>query len=138
MCQVQTVNNFFFFSLSECTKTSCKPAAAEADPSLFKNFKRTITWDISVPDRTVLTLDFPANGLREISAAEACQDGYQYTATRTRSDGEVKTNIYCKGGTVSHLNLLGATALTIEVPKGGELENSAFSAKVTQRGEDML
>ena len=127
----------FSFHL-ECTKSSCTPAAADVDPKLFNGFKKTVTWHINVPDRTVLTLFFPAEGLKGISAAETCQDGYQYTVTTARSDGELKTNIYCKGGTVSHLDLFGATTLTVEVPKGGELENSAFNAKATPRREDLL
>ncbi|KAG7240166.1 hypothetical protein INR49_027304 [Caranx melampygus] len=50
----------------ECTKTSCTPAAGEVDPNPLKDFKRSLKWDISVPERTVLTLDFPG-GLKEMS-----------------------------------------------------------------------
>ncbi|XP_061598151.1 CUB domain-containing protein 1 [Cololabis saira] len=122
----------------ECTKSSCTPAAAEVEPNLFQEFKRTIIWHISVPERTVLTLDFAANGLSAISAAEICQDGYRYTVATTRSDGEIKTNIYCKGGTVSQLDLYGKTTLTVEAPKGGELESPVFGAKAAPRGGRMM
>ncbi|XP_022602881.1 CUB domain-containing protein 1-like [Seriola dumerili] len=118
----------------ECTKNSCTPAAGEIDPNPLNDFKRSLTWDISVPERTVLTLDFPGNGLKEISGTENCQDGYQYSVSTTKSDGNIKTNSYCKGGTVSHLNLLGMTTVTIEVPKEGELDQTVFSVKAAPRG----
>ncbi|XP_028255224.1 CUB domain-containing protein 1 [Parambassis ranga] len=117
----------------ECTETSCTPAAAEVNPNLFKDFKRSITWDISVPERTVLTLDFPSDGLKDKSASENCQDGFQYSVSSTKSSGEVKTTSYCKGGTVSHLDLLGVTTMTVDVPKEGELEKTVFNVKAAPR-----
>lgn len=119
----------------ECTKTSCTPAAAEADPELFKDFRRSLGWDISVPERTVLTLDFPAVGLEEIPAIEKCKDGIQLSVSTTRSDGSVKVYSYCSGGKVSSLNLLGPTSIVMEVPKDGELDQTVFNAKAAPRGE---
>lgn len=87
-----------------------------------------------MPERTVLTLGFPGDGLKEMSGAESCQDDFQYSVSTTKSDGKIKTNSYCKGGTVSHLDLLGATTVTVEVPKGGELD-SAFTVKAAPRGK---
>ncbi|XP_059206765.1 CUB domain-containing protein 1 isoform X2 [Centropristis striata] len=117
----------------ECTqKSSCTPAAGEVVPDLFQDFKRSVTWDISVPERTVLTLDFPG-GLKEISGAESCQDAPQYTVSTTKSDGNTKTNSYCKGGAVSHLDLLGPTTVTVEAPKRSELDSFAVKA-VPRRG----
>nr|XP_046272936.1 CUB domain-containing protein 1-like [Scatophagus argus] len=121
----------------ECTKTSCSPAIGEVDPGLFRDFKRTFTWDISVPERTVLTLDFPG-GLNELSGAKPCQDGHQYSVTTTKSDGSIKTNSYCKGGTLSQLDLLGTTTVTVEAPKDGELDSAAFSIKAAPRGGRMM
>ncbi|KAM3596949.1 uncharacterized protein V6R79_023287 [Siganus canaliculatus] len=121
----------------ECTQTTCTPAAGEVDPGLFKDFKRSLTWDISVPERTVLTLDFPS-GLTEVSAAEKCKDGHQYTVSTTKSDGSTKTKHYCNGGTISQLNLLGVTTVTLDVPEGGELNSAAFTVKAAQRGGRMM
>ncbi|XP_030268931.1 CUB domain-containing protein 1 [Sparus aurata] len=121
-----------------CTTALCTPAAGEVDPELFKDFKRSLTWDISVPDRTVLTLDFPG-GLKEITGAESCQDGHQYSVSTTKRDGKVKTNSYCKGRTVSQLDLLGATTtVTVDVPKDGELDPSLFTVKAAPRGGRMM
>ncbi|XP_039977595.1 CUB domain-containing protein 1 [Xiphias gladius] len=122
----------------ECTQSSCTPAAGEVHPNLLKDFKRYLTWDVSVPERTVLSLDFPGDGLKEISETENCQDGYQYSVSTTKSDGNIKTNSYCKGGTMSHLDLLGATTVTVEVPKGGELDQTAFDVKAAPRGGRMM
>ncbi len=127
-------SNIYHICYPECTTSSCTPAAGEVDPNLFKDFKRSLTWDISVPERTVLTLDF-SGGLKELSGAENCQDGPQYTVSTTKSDGKTKTNSYCKSGTVSHLDLLGTTAVNVEVPKGGELDSTAFTVKAAPRGK---
>ncbi|XP_040909666.1 CUB domain-containing protein 1 [Toxotes jaculatrix] len=122
----------------ECTKSSCTPTAGEVDPNLWTDFKRSLTWDISVPERTVLTLDFPGDGLKEASGTESCQDGYQYSVSTTRSDGNIKAKSYCRGGTVSHLDLFGATTVTVEVPKGGELDQTMFNVKAAPRGGRMM
>ncbi|XP_034402003.1 CUB domain-containing protein 1 [Cyclopterus lumpus] len=120
----------------ECTQSSCTPAAEEIDPDVFMDFKRSLTWDISVPDRTVLTLDFPG-GLEEMSGAVKCQDGPQYSVSTTNREGKIKTTSYCKGGTLSrHLDLLGTTAVTAEVPKGSEVD--LFTAKAAPRGARMM
>ncbi|XP_075961597.1 CUB domain-containing protein 1 [Anarhichas minor] len=120
----------------ECTQSSCTPAAGKIDPDYFKDFKRSVTWDISVPQRTVLTLDFPG-GLKEMSGAEKCQDGHQYSVSTTKSEGNIKTTSYCKGGTVSHhLDLPGATTVTAEVPKGSEVDS--FTVKAARRGGRMM
>ncbi|XP_029134369.1 CUB domain-containing protein 1 [Labrus bergylta] len=121
-----------------CTQSSCTPAAGDVEPNLFRDFKRSITWDISVPERTVLSLDFPGDGLKEMSGAESCQNGFQYSVITTRSDGTIKTKNYCKGGAVSHLELLGATTVAAEAPKDGELDLSAFTVKVAPRGGRMM
>lgn len=125
------------FLSSVCTKSSCTPAAGEVDPDLFQGFKRSLTWDISVPERTVLTLDFPG-GLKELSGAEGCQDGHQYSVSTTKSDGSIKSNSYCKGGTVSHLDLLGATTVTAEVTKEEELSSAAFTVQAASRGKSLF
>ncbi|XP_053302036.1 CUB domain-containing protein 1 [Pleuronectes platessa] len=122
----------------ECTQTSCTPAAGDVDPSLFVDFKRSITWDIKVPERTVISLDFPGAGLKENTGAESCKDGFQYSVTTTKGDGSVKEKSFCRGGAVSHLDLLGATTVTVQVPKEGDVEQKVFSVKAKPRGSRMV
>ncbi|XP_047461686.1 CUB domain-containing protein 1 [Mugil cephalus] len=122
----------------ECTENSCTPAAAEVDPNLFLDFIRSLTWLIGVPQRTVLTLEFPGGGVKELSAAEKCKDGSQYSVSTTKSDGSIKTSNYCKGGEVTRVEVFGSTAVTAEVPKGGEMDQTAFSVKAAKRGGRMM
>ncbi|XP_061615885.1 CUB domain-containing protein 1 isoform X2 [Phyllopteryx taeniolatus] len=122
----------------ECTKSSCAPTAGELDPNLWKDFKRSLNWDISVPERTILTLDLPSDTLEQISAPDQCQAGPQYSVSTTRSNGQIKTNRYCRGGPLSRLDLLGRTAVTIEVPQGEELDRTIFTAKAVPRVGRML
>lgn len=125
----------FSFHLTECTTSSCSPPAGQVDPNLLKDFPRSLKWDISVPERTVLTLDFPGDGLKEISGVGDCPGGYQYSVSTTKSDGSIKSGSYCSGGTVSQLDLQGATTVRVEVPKGGDLEQTVFSATTAPRGK---
>ncbi|XP_030004103.1 CUB domain-containing protein 1 [Sphaeramia orbicularis] len=120
-----------------CTQTSCSPASGDVDPDLLKDFNRHLTWAVASPERTVLTLDFPDQGLKEISGAEKCQDGYQYSVSSGRSDRKV-TKSYCKGGSVSTLDLSGVIDVTLEVPKGGELDPTAFTVKAALRASRMI
>ncbi|XP_056876742.1 CUB domain-containing protein 1-like [Takifugu flavidus] len=117
----------------ECTKTLCTPDAAEVHSDLFEDFQRSLTWTISVPDRTVLTLEFPT-GLAELSGAQRCPDGLQLSVSTTKSDGTVKSQRYCRSGTASRLELLGATTVNVEVPKEEELEGTPFTARAAPRG----
>lgn len=118
-----------------CTQSSCTPSTGEADPNLLKEFKRSITWDISVPERTVLALDFPGVGLREIFGSDKCQDGHQYSLSTTNSEGEVKSKRYCMSGPVAHLDLLGMMTVTAEVPKDGDLGSTVFTVKASPRSK---
>lgn len=128
---------FLLLCLSECTDSLCTPAAAGVDPELFKGFQRSLTWDIVVPERTVLSLVFPG-GLKLMSGVEKCQDDQQYTVTTTKSEGIVKTNSYCKSGALPQLDLLGVTTVTTEVPKDGEPEATAFTVKAAPRGKRLF
>ncbi|KAM9737280.1 CUB domain-containing protein 1 [Menidia menidia] len=123
---------------TECTMSSCTPNATQTEANLLQDFKRTLTWDITVPDRTVLTLDFPDDGLKQVSTTDECLDGYLYTVKTTSSDGKMKTNSFCKGGTVNDLNLLGSTTLTVEVPKGGDTKQTAFGFRAAPRRGRMM
>lgn len=94
-------------------------------------------WDISVPDRTVLTLEFPT-GLAELSGDQKCPDGLQLSVSTTKSDRTVKSQRYCRSGTVSRLELLGATTVNVEVPKEEELEGTPFTVRAAPRGKRLL
>ncbi|KAK6323581.1 CUB domain-containing protein 1-like [Coregonus clupeaformis] len=112
----------------ECTNDTCSPAAGAAQPSLFSEFIRTLVWGLSVPEKTVLSLDFPGDRLKEMTESELCQDGYQYTVTRTSTEGEVKTQTYCRNGLVAHLHIPSQATVSLQVQKGREVDSSVFTA----------
>uniref|UniRef100_A0A3P9I595 CUB domain containing protein 1a n=1 Tax=Oryzias latipes TaxID=8090 RepID=A0A3P9I595_ORYLA len=134
----QDVISVTMMTKMDCTQTSCNPAAAEVDPNFFKDFNRTLTWDVSVPERTVLNVSFPIGGVKEISQGETCQDGYQYTVSLTKRDGDIQTSSYCKGGSVTQLDFLGATTLMVEAPGGAELDGNVFSVTTRPRGSRIM
>ncbi|KAM9824527.1 CUB domain-containing protein 1 [Neosynchiropus ocellatus] len=122
----------------ECVKTSCTPGAVEFDPELFKGFERSLTWVISVPDKTALTLDVLGGGLKEVPASDNCQDGVKYSTETRKSDGEVKTQSFCRGGTLSRLHLPGTTTLSARLPKGGDVDKKLFSVSSAPRASRMM
>ncbi|XP_024154038.1 CUB domain-containing protein 1 isoform X2 [Oryzias melastigma] len=122
----------------DCTPTSCTPAAAEVDPNFFKDFKRTLMWDISLPSRTILSMSFPVGGVKEIDIGDSCQDGYSYTTSFIKKNGDLKTNSYCKGGTVTQLDFLEAPTLMAEVPGGAELTGKVFSISARPTGSRIM
>lgn len=124
-----------YFHFSDCTKTSCTPTVGEIDPNLFKEFKRSLTWDISVPERTVLSLDIAGEKLKARSPSDKCLDDYHYSVSTTKSDGQVSAKSFCRGGTLSHMELLGVTTVTVEVPAGADLDTTIFSAKAAPRSK---
>lgn len=76
-----------------------------------------------------MSLDFPGDRLKEMTESELCQDGYQYTVTRTNTEGEVKTQTYCKNGLVAHLHIPSQATVSLQVQKGREVDPSIFTAK---------
>ncbi|KAL0962512.1 hypothetical protein UPYG_G00340980 [Umbra pygmaea] len=111
----------------KCTTDSCSPASGATQPSLFLEFNRTLVWELSVPENTVLSLDFPGDGLKEMTELELCQDGYQYNVT-TRTNGVVDSQTYCRNGPVSHLDIQSQVTVFLQVQKGGEVDSSVFTA----------
>ncbi|XP_029519560.2 CUB domain-containing protein 1-like [Oncorhynchus nerka] len=122
----------------ECTNDTCSPATGVAQPSLFSEFIRTLVWDLSVPEKTVMNLDFPVDRLKEMTESELCQDGYQYTVTRTNTEREVKTQTYCKNGLVAHLHIPSQATVSLQVPKGREVDSSIFTAKPIKKQSRMI
>ncbi|KAJ0003465.1 hypothetical protein NQD34_008563, partial [Periophthalmus magnuspinnatus] len=120
----------------ECTESSCTPDAAEIDLDLFKGFKQTLTWDISLPPKTVLTLDFPESGLEETSGS--CPDGFQYFISSSKSDGTPIKSSYCRGTSLSSLYQSGQTNIILEVSKDQDLPLTLFRANAAKRGSRML
>ena len=92
---------------------------------------------MSLTKRSVVTLEFPAPGLKESTAAAAedgCQDGHKYTV-RSRGQGGETVTAYCRGGPLTKLSLQGKTWLDLEVPRGEELDKAVFRALAAPKRE---
>ncbi|KAJ8334599.1 hypothetical protein SKAU_G00402380 [Synaphobranchus kaupii] len=99
----------------ECTKDSCSPATGETQPSLFSDLKRTFIWTLTGPPETQLGLDFPVDGLKKIEPSEACPDQYQFTVISTQPGGDVRTEMFCRNGPVSHVDLPDKATVSLQV-----------------------
>lgn len=114
----------YLFPLPECTSDACSPGEGKVQASLFTGFHRSFLWTIGGPDGTLLGLDFFGEGLKE---SEVCADGYVYSVSRTDAQGVVLTQNYCKGGTVTQLDLPSKASVSVVVPKQEEVLPTVFS-----------
>lgn len=128
---------FFLLFFLECTQSVCTPAAGEIFPDLFKDFQRSILWVINVPDRTVLSLEFP-KGLAEFYGDPNCPNNLMVSVETTKSDGTVASQHYCESGTASQMDLFGPTTVNVRVPKETEVEERQFSVKAAPRGQSLV
>ncbi|XP_062386236.1 CUB domain-containing protein 1 [Sardina pilchardus] len=100
-----------------CTTDACSPEAGKDQASVFTDFHRSFLWTIEGPDGTLLNLDFTGEGLKEVPESEVCADGYLYSVSSTDSQGVVLTQNYCRGGTLTHLELPSKASVSMAVPK---------------------
>lgn len=114
-------------SYPECTSDACSPAEGKVQASLFTGFHRSFLWTIGGPDGTLLGLDFSGEGLKEVPESEVCVDGYLYSVSKTDAQGVVLTQNYCKGGTVTHLDVPSKASVSVMVPKQEEVLPTVFS-----------
>ncbi|KAF7664085.1 hypothetical protein LDENG_00190760 [Lucifuga dentata] len=100
----------------ECIKDKCSPTTGETQPSILSEFTRTFIWDLKAPEKTVMSLHILGEGLVETSKPESCSDGFQYSVTSSELNGIVQTQAYCRGGSVTHLDLANeAVSVSLKV-----------------------
>ena len=90
---------------------------------------------MSLAKRSILTLDFPAPGLKETTAEDGCQDGHKYSVRTSGREGATEETTYCKGGPLTQLSYLGQTSLALEVPRGAEMDAAPFRASAVPKRE---
>ncbi|XP_035283894.1 CUB domain-containing protein 1 [Anguilla anguilla] len=125
----------------ECTKDSCSPAAGETQSSLFTDFKRTFIWNLTGAPETEFGLDFPEDGLKKIAPPETCPDQYQYTMVSTLPSGDVRTEMFCRNGPVSHVDLPNKATVSLQVLGKENVNPSLFqitSKPLVKRSRKML
>ncbi|XP_056153992.1 CUB domain-containing protein 1-like [Lampris incognitus] len=111
-----------------CTKDACSPGEGETQSSFLTDFTRTITWELKAPEKTVVGLNIIGEGLKETSDPKSCPDGFQYLVERTKSTGEVQTEAYCRGGSVTYLELSNQVTVSLHAKSEAEVDPLLFTA----------
>ncbi|KAJ8273173.1 hypothetical protein GJAV_G00098480 [Gymnothorax javanicus] len=113
----------------ECkdSKDSCTPASGETQPSLFTDFKRIFTWNLTGAPETQLGLDFLEGGLMEIAPPATCPDQFEYTVVSTLpSDTVPSTQTFCRNGPLSHVDLPNKATVSLRVSGKEDVKPNLF------------
>uniref|UniRef100_A0A8C2AUM0 CUB domain-containing protein 1 n=1 Tax=Cyprinus carpio TaxID=7962 RepID=A0A8C2AUM0_CYPCA len=113
-----------------CTTTGCSSIAVHPDSTRFLEFSRAFTWDLKVQSGRMFQLDFPSPGMRQIKTSESCPDKHTYTIITYQRAGPVSIGSFCRNGTISRIQVLYKGRVTLEVPKGTELNPSNFKVSM--------
>lgn len=113
----------------DCTATGCSSIAVHPGSTRFLNFTRSFIWDVKVPLSNTVQLDFPAPGMRQIKPSEHCLNKHTYTIISYRA-GRTNVGTFCQNGTISRIQVLYKGRVTLEVPKGSDLNPSDFKVSV--------
>lgn len=119
----------FCFLNVECTETGCNNNAIHPDSTRFLDFSRTFIWDVKVPSSNTFQLDFPAPGMRQIKPLEHCLNDHTYTIISYRA-GRANIGTFCMNGTINRIQVLYKGRVSLEVPKGRDLNPSNFKVSV--------
>lgn len=111
-CEGTSIHPCVFGLNPECTKDACTPTTVEAQPSFLTEFPRTFTWELKAPEKTVVSLDILGEGLAESS--QPCAGEMQYSVVHSEAGGGGGAR-YCKGGSVTRLDLVDRAVVTLQV-----------------------
>ncbi|KTF95210.1 hypothetical protein cypCar_00011537 [Cyprinus carpio] len=114
----------------DCTTTGCSSIAVHPDSTRFLEFSRAFTWDLKVQSGRMFQLDFPSPGMRQIKTSESCPDKHTYTIITYQRAGPVSIGSFCRNGTISRIQVLYKGRVTLEVPKGTDLNPSNFKVSM--------
>uniref|UniRef100_A0A8C1GIT9 CUB domain containing protein 1 n=1 Tax=Cyprinus carpio TaxID=7962 RepID=A0A8C1GIT9_CYPCA len=115
---------------TDCTTTGCSSIAVHPDSTRFLEFSRAFTWDLKVQSGRMFQLDFPSPGMRQIKTSESCPDKHTYTIITYQRAGPVSIGSFCRNGTISRIQVLYKGRVTLEVPKGTDLNPSNFKVSM--------
>ncbi|XP_059365156.1 CUB domain-containing protein 1-like [Carassius carassius] len=114
----------------DCSTTGCSIVAVHPDSTRFLEFSRTFTWDLKVQAGRMFQLDFPSPGMRQIKPSESCPDKHTYTIITYQRAGPATIGTFCGNGTISRIQVLYRGRVTLEVPKGTDLNPSNFKVSM--------
>uniref|UniRef100_A0A667XCQ0 CUB domain containing protein 1 n=1 Tax=Myripristis murdjan TaxID=586833 RepID=A0A667XCQ0_9TELE len=126
----QDVFSVYIKKKIDCTETSCAGDIVQAESSLFPDFNRTFSWDLKVPATRAFRLDFPEPGMRQIPKGENCPDEHTYTIVTYLRSGPAIIGKYCKGGTVTTIQVRYKGRMLLNVPGDRKLEPLDFKLSV--------
>lgn len=105
----------------ECTKNACSPTTGDTQPSILTEFTRTFTWELTAPEKIVVSLNILGEGLLETT--QPCSNGFQYFV----ANGKDQTR-YCRGGSVTTLDLPDKAVISLQVKPNAAVEPVLFQA----------
>ncbi|XDV33790.1 hypothetical protein PO909_004066 [Leuciscus waleckii] len=114
----------------DCSPTACSIIATHPDSTRFLEFSRTFNWDLKVQPDRMFQLDFPAPGMRQIKPSESCPDKHTYTIITYQRSGPISIGTFCRNGTISCIQALFKGRVSLEVPKGTDLNPSDFKVSI--------
>lgn len=115
-----------FCTFPDCTETSCSGNIVQPESSLFPDFNRTFTWDFKVVSTRAFQLDFPEAGMQQIPNEETCPDEHTYSLVTYLRTGLVKIGTFCRGGTVTSVQVRYKGRVSLQVPGDRKLNPVDF------------
>lgn len=94
----------------------------ETQPSILKEFNRLFIWEVKAPEKTVVSLDILGEGL--VETRRLCTGGFRYSVAPSKNI-QAKT-LYCRGGSVTRLDLLNEDVVVLQVAPN--IESVLFKA----------
>lgn len=105
----------------ECTKDACSPSTGDTQPPILTEFTRTFTWELTAPEKIVVSLNILGEGLLETT--QPCSNGFQYSV----ENGKDQTR-YCQGGSVTTLDLPDKAVFSLQVKPNAQVGSVLFQA----------
>uniref|UniRef100_A0A669DDL7 CUB domain containing protein 1a n=1 Tax=Oreochromis niloticus TaxID=8128 RepID=A0A669DDL7_ORENI len=110
---LETHHLFCFICIWTDAPFSGEPVQAES--SVFPEFNRTFKWDLKTDFPHTFQLDFPEQGLRQISSEEKCPDEHTYSFI-IYLRGQANIGTFCRGGSVNTIQGRYKGRVSLQVP----------------------
>lgn len=103
---------------------------AQTKSSLFSDFNRTFTWDLTVDSTRAFQLDLPKHGMRQIPNEETCPNKHTYSLITYLRTGLTTIGTFCKGGVVTTILVRYRGRLVLRVPADKKLDPVDYKLSV--------
>lgn len=120
---LETHHLFCFICIWTDAPFSGDPVQAES--SVFPEFNRTFNWDLKTDFTHTFQLDFPEQGLRQISSEETCPDEHKYSFI-IYLRGQANIGTFCRGGSVTAIQGRYRGRVSLKVPANAKMDPFEF------------